>query len=177
MAKLKRQLFLVFLQKQFSTVQSYAQLFLVFSKSNTVLSNPSHFVMTIKWVFISALFMKNQRFNEKLGHKFLHVIYWYYTSSNKFSRAYLILNLQGLAHISSLTPVESQFWKLLGVGALFRVGPPHSSIPPRIKFRSCQGETQKNGSACLLRIAMSLQIMCLNKFTPKKTIAENFYSV
>ena len=133
--------------------------------------------MTIKWVFISALFMKNQRFNEKLGHKFLHVIYWYYTSSNKFSRAYLILNLQGLAHISSPTPVESEFWVLLGVGALFRVGPPHSSIPPRIKFRRCQGETQENGSACLLRIAMSLQIMCLNKFTPKKTIAENFYSV
>ena len=60
--------------------------------------------------------MKNQRFHEKLGHKFIHVIYWYYTSANKFSRAYLILNLQGLAHISSPTPVESQFCVLLGVG-------------------------------------------------------------
>ena len=133
--------------------------------------------MMINWVFISAIFMENQRFNEKLDHIFLHVIYWYYTSSNKYSRAYLILNLQGLAHISAPARVAFLFRVTRGVGALFRVVTPHSSFPLRITFRSCQAETQKHGSACLLRITMSLQIMSLDKFIPKGTIAESFYSV
>ena len=61
-------------------------------------------------------------------------------------------------------------------GALFRLGTPHSSIPLCITFRSRQGETQKKGSTCLLRITMGLQ-MSLEKFIPKGRIVENFYPV
>ena len=60
---------------------------------------------------------------------------------------------------------------------IFRVGTPHSSIPLLITFRSCQGETRKHGSTCLLRIAISLQIMSTENFTPKGRIGENFCSV
>ena len=49
----------------------------------------------INWVFISAAFMENQMFNEKLGYIFLRVSYWYYIFSNKCSGAYLILNIEG----------------------------------------------------------------------------------
>ena len=61
-------------------------------------------------------------------------------------------------------------------GALFRLGTPHSGIPLCITFRSRQGETQKHGSTCLLRITMGLQ-MSLEKFIPKGRIVENFYPV
>ena len=72
--------------------------------------------------------------------------------------------------------VEILFRVILGIGALFRVGTPHSSIPFRITFRSCQGKPQKHGCTCLLRITMSLQIISLEKFIWKGRI-ENFYSV
>ena len=72
--------------------------------------------------------------------------------------------------------IEFLFRVLLGIGVLFRVGTPYSSIPLRITLRSCRGKMQKHGSACLLRITMSLQIMSLEKFIPKGRI-EHFYSV
>ena len=70
---------------------------------------------------------------------------------------------------------EFLFRVLIGIGTLFRLGTPHSSIPLRITFRSCQGEMQKHGSTCLLRTTMGRQIMSLEKFIPKGAI-ENFYS-
>ena len=60
---------------------------------------------------------------------------------------------------------------------IFQVGTPHSSVPLRTTFRSCQGETRKYGSACLLRITMSLQIMSFEKFIPKRRKGEKLYSV
>ena len=53
------------------------------------------------------------------------------------------------------TRVEFLFRVLLGIGALFRLVTPHSSVPLCITSRSCEGETQKHGSTCLLRITMS----------------------
>ena len=52
-------------------------------------------------------------------------------------------------------PSRIRVWVLLGIGALFRAGTPHNSIPLRTTFRSCQGEK--------LRITMALQIMSLEK--------------
>ena len=80
-----------------------------------------------------------------------------------------------LLHRFAPTRVEFLFRVLLGIGALFRVGTPHSSIPLRLTFRSCQDEAQKQGSTSLPRITMSLQ-MSLEKFIPKGGI-ENFFSV
>ena len=80
-----------------------------------------------------------------------------------------------MTHSIAPTRVEFLFRVLLGIGALFRVGTPHSSISLCITFRSCQGETQEHGhgNMCLLRITMRLQ-MSLEKFIPKGRI-ENFY--
>ena len=65
---------------------------------------------------------------------------------------------------------------LLGTGVLFLAGTRYNSIPLRITTRSCQGETQKHGSTCLLTITMSLQIMSLGKFIPNRRKG-NFHSV
>ena len=97
--------------------------------------------------------------------------------------------------------VEFLFRVPLGIGALFRVGTLHSSIPLRITFRNCQCETQKHGSTCLLRITMSMEIIFRKICTKRKNrrkfllcitflgsskcsdwfklhrIVENFYSV
>ena len=77
---------------------------------------------------------------------------------------------------SAITLVEFLFRVLLCIGALSRLDTPHISVPLRTTPRSCQGETQKHGSTCLLRITMSLQIMSLENFIPKGRI-QNFYSV
>ena len=75
-------------------------------------------------------------------------------------------------YLSTSTRVEFLFRLLLSIGVLFRVGTPYSSIPFRITFRSCQGETQKHGSTCLLRITMGMQIRSLEKFIPKGIMFE-----
>ena len=89
---------------------------------------------------------------------------------------------------------------LLGTGVLFLAGTRYSSIPLRITTRSCQGETQKHGSTCLLTITMSANNVFRKIYTKSKKrkfplcitflgspkcsdwfklqkIAENFYSV
>ena len=58
------------------------------------------------------------------------------------------------------TRVEFLFRVLLGIGALFRVITPHSTVPLRVTSRGSEGETQKHGSTCLLRITISLKF-CL----------------
>ena len=88
----------------------------------------------------------------------------------------LQINIIPLPVAIAPTRVEFLFQVLLGTGVLFRVGTPHRSIPLRITFRSCQGETQKHGSTCLLRITLSHQIISLEKFI-RKGRRENFYSV
>ena len=72
----------------------------------------------------------------------------------------------------SRIPISSTTWHR----GVIPSGTPHRSIPLRITFRSCQGETQKHGSTCLLRITLSHQIISLEKFI-RKGRRENFYSV
>ena len=88
----------------------------------------------------------------------------------------LQINIIPLPVTIAPTRVEFLFQVLLGLGMVFRVGTPHRSIPLRITFRSCQGETQKHGSTCLLRITLSQQIISWEKFI-RKGRKENFYSV
>ena len=59
---------------------------------------------------------------------------------------------------SAPTWVEFLFQVLFVIGTLFRVDTQHSSVPLRIMHRGCEGETQKYGSTCLLRITMSLRM-------------------
>ena len=56
------------------------------------------------------------------------------------------------------TWVEFLFQVLLGIGTLFRIDIPHSSVPLRITPRSCEGEMQKHGSTYLLRTTTSLRM-------------------
>ena len=82
-----------------------------------------------------ALTSMEQLFIERpLYRGFLHndqlVILFPVTSVKKLS-----------AMLSAPTRVEFLFRVLLGIGVLFRVGTPYSSIPLRITLRSCQGET------------------------------------
>ena len=49
-------------------------------------------------------------------------------------------------NLSTQTRVEFLFRVLLGIGALFRVGTTHRSIPLHITLRSCQGEMGKFGA-------------------------------
>ena len=56
------------------------------------------------------------------------------------------------------TRIEFLFRVLLGIGGLFWVGTTHSSAPLHITSRSYEGETQKHGSTCLLKITMSLKL-------------------
>ena len=78
-------------------------------------------------------------------------------------------------NLSAQTRVEFLFRVLLGIGALFRVGTPHSRIPLRITLRSCQGEMEKFG-ARFLRITMSLANNVYRKIYTKRRIVQNFYS-
>ena len=73
---------------------------------------------------------------------------------------WIILFFSFITHSIAPTRVEFLFRVLIGIGALFRVGTPHSSISLRITFRSSQGETQEHvhGNTCLLRITVSLQM-------------------
>ena len=75
----------------------------------------------------------------------------------------LQINIIPLPVTIAPTRVEFLLRVLLGIGALFQVGTPHSSISLHIMFRSCQGETQKHRSTWLPRITMSLQIISLQK--------------